>query len=134
MRSGWPRWSRQSAHLARFLVVVLALAGQITAGARATPDDPAIALLRALDRATIFCQSGPTHPPHDVPPLRRGLADAFIVQTSARVAQPAILGTAVFLPPPSPGHAVRLEGLPQARAPPLLAVASAYARGPPGLI
>jgi len=134
MRAAWPRWLRRSAALARLLAVVLALAGQIASGARAAPDDPAAALLRALDRATIFCRSGVTHRPQDAPVRHHGVGDACVMQTSARVGQLGILGAAVLLPPPNPGHAVRSDGLPQARAPPRRAIVSAYPRGPPGLI
>jgi hypothetical protein len=133
MRSERTRWVGHAARLVRFLAVVLALAAQISSGARALPDSDAASLLRALDQATIFCQSGHTKQP-DAPPPRHDAGDQAITQANLRAAQPAMVGIAPLLPSPNTGHLVRAAELPQARAPPWRASEAPYPRGPPSLV
>ncbi len=132
MRPALPRWFRRAADLVRLLAVVLALAGQVAAGARAEGDDTD-APRRALERAMVFCQSGQANHPHDAPAPRHRHGCATMLQASARVWQPAVAADVPVLPAPNAGHFMRGATLKQARAPPARATEAAYPRGPPGL-
>jgi hypothetical protein len=125
---------RRGAGIVRFLAVVLALAAQLSSGARTLPESEAASLFLALDTATIFCQAAHPSRPHDAPPARHRFGDAAILQANVRAGQAAILGVVPFVPSPNQGHIVRAAALPEARAPPSRDGVAAYPRGPPDLV
>ncbi|MEJ0048605.1 MAG: hypothetical protein WDN04_22715 [Rhodospirillales bacterium] len=83
MRPALPRWFRRAADLVRLLAVVLALAGQVAAGARAEGDDTGRAAPRAGAREMVFCQSGQANHPHDAPAPRHRHGCATMLQASS---------------------------------------------------
>ena len=125
------------AQLGRMLLLALALAGQISAGALAMPSDAsqdAAAARSALDAAMVFCQAGGHDNKDSQAPLHHHLSEPAIAAASLPFAQlAAITGAAPAVPPPAALPLMRI-GLPEARGPPVHYAASAYPRGPPALL
>jgi hypothetical protein len=127
-----PSWLRRYAHIVRLLAVVLALAGQIGAGASA--GDAPQSRLAALDAAMVFCQSGQPPGHHQPPPARHLLADPALLVASAGIIHPvAILSSVPVLPAPSTQR-TGLASAHAARAPPARPATTTYPTGPPSLV
>jgi hypothetical protein len=122
----------QLCHITRMLVLALALACQVSAGAIAQPSAPGDAALSALAAASVLCQSGHGAGKGAPAPVHHHLTEPAIAGTAHLFA--ATLGAAG---PALPGPSVlRLwRGAPgAARAPPRHFAATPYPTGPPSLI
>jgi hypothetical protein len=128
MAATFPNWLARVARFGKLLAVVVALAGQVSAGAVSAP---AASQDAALHAAMILC-SAANHPGKDGrPPVHHHVPDpAIAAQALHLVQQAAILDAGNFLAPPPLGAAV-WSGLPAARAPPPRYTAANYPTGPP---
>jgi hypothetical protein len=118
--------------MARMLVVALALACQVAAGAIAQPASPGDAALSALAAASVLCQSGHGAGKGAPAPVHHHLAEPALAATFHLFA--ATLDSAG---PELPGPAVLRLGRrtpAAARAPPKPFSATPYPTGPPSLI
>jgi hypothetical protein len=130
MASGARSWFRRVMLAARFLVVALAMAGQVS-GAMAAPDAARPSALTALRAAMILCQADHAPAKDGLPPVHHHLADPAIAGSGVPAVQPAsLLDTAPALPAPSL-RVVTWRNVAEARAPPALHADAAYPRGPP---
>jgi hypothetical protein len=129
-----PRFPSCLARVARFsrlLAVVLALAGQISAGAMAQTARPSESPRAILDAAMVLCL-GSNHPGKDgTPPIHHHLPGPAIAAATHHLAElAAILDVARGLPAP-PAHLAVWTGLPETRGPPARDTAAFYPTGPP---
>jgi hypothetical protein len=131
MVSNVQSWLPRLARFGKILAVVVALAGQISAGALFCVEGPSGSQNAALHAAMILCR-GANHPGRDgPPPIHHHLPDpAIAAQAVHFVQQAAIIDPYGVVAPPSFTRAV-WSGLPAARAPPPRYAAAAYPTGPP---
>ena len=131
MSSAFPNWLLRVVQLAKLLAVVLALAGQLSAGALAQETRPAGSPRAMLAAAMVLCL-GSNHTGKDgVPPIHHHLPGPVIAAASHHMGQPAaILDDEAGLPAPAAQLAV-WTGLPETRGPPARDGAAFYPTGPP---
>jgi hypothetical protein len=117
------------AWLAR-MAVLLALAGQVRAGAVVAQDSAPDPRLAALEAALVFCHGAQGASHHQLPDRHR-LSDQAILRMALAADQGAVLlGGCVSLPLPRAGAFIRAF-LPAPRGPPARRIAASYPRGPP---
>jgi hypothetical protein len=126
-------WLRQRAGMVRLVVVALALACQISAGAAVPAQDAAEAQAKLVSDVAVFCQSGARPGKHDGAPAHRQVPDHALCRAlSVHGHAVAVLDRAPLLRLPSMARTGQTR-LPAARAPPAREIAAFDARGPPHL-
>jgi hypothetical protein len=116
-------------HPFALLVAMLALVSQLALGATVLPDDAPHDAPDDLAAIAILC--GTPAPDHHAPP-HPAAPDWALLPLSVALALPAVILTPTPLLPRAPAALVFRAGTrPRARAPPPVAVAAAYPRGPP---